>query len=162
MSLEFFKVDVLDKKKKYGMTNPLLCHGVNYLQNQVPLENFWARGAKWGCMTKSHCQVMAMNMVRIIPNSLKTLNGVVIHLIQVFNSFTKQQGCKEPCKIKNVTIFRKFKTFLERLKGITQSKLNCDKTFDVRHDAKRYRVQCITRKNRLMEHAFFSIISFFK
>ena len=69
--------------------------------------------------------------------------------------FTMQQGCKEPCKIKNVTIFGKFKIFLERLKDSTQSKHNCVKIFDVRHYAKRYRVsQGITGSRKMY---FFSI-----
>ena len=61
-------------------------------------------------------------------------------------------------KMKNVTIFGKCKIFLERLKDSTPSKYNCVKTFDVRLDAKRYRVsQSITGSWKMQ---FFSIISF--
>ena len=42
--------------------------------------------------------------------------------------FTKLQGCKKPSKIENVTIFGKYKIFVEQLKDITQSKHNCVKT----------------------------------
>ena len=97
ITLEFFKVDTLDKKINKGMNNQLFCHGINDLQNQVPRRNIWARWAKWGCMTKSHCHVMAI-VIRIFPNWLR--NGVVSHLIQIFNTLTKQQSCKDSCKIK--------------------------------------------------------------
>ena len=40
--------------------------------------------------------------------------------------------------MKKDTIFGKYKIYLERLKDSTQSKHNCVKAFDVRHDAKRY------------------------
>ena len=36
----------------------IFCHEINDLQNQVPLGNFWARGAKWGYMTKNQIDVM--------------------------------------------------------------------------------------------------------
>ena len=74
--------------------------------------------------------------------------------------FTKQQGCKDTCKIKNVTIFGKFKIFLERLKDSTQSKHNCVKTFNVRHDAERYRVSQVITGSASWKMQFFSIISF--
>ena len=92
-----------------------------------------------------------------ISKSVKNPNGVVIHLILVFITFTKQQGCKDPCKIKHVTNFGKFKVFLERLKNSTQSIHSCVKTFDDRHDANRYRVsQGIVGSWRMH---FFSVIS---
>ena len=62
------------------------------------------------------------------------------------------------CKIKHVTFFGKFKIFLERLKGCFQSKHNCVKTVNVRHDAKCYRVTQGTVGSWKMH--FFRIISF--
>ena len=43
-------------------------HGIND-QNQVHLGIFWARGAKWGYMTKNHSYVMAI-VVRIFSKWL--------------------------------------------------------------------------------------------
>ena len=70
MSLEFFKVDSLDKKINYGMYNQIFCHGINDLQIQVRFRKWWARGAKWGYMTKNHCNEMAI-VTRIFPNWLR-------------------------------------------------------------------------------------------
>ena len=39
-------------------------------------------------------------VMRIYPNWLRNSKWSFIHLIQVLNTFTKQQGCKDPCKIK--------------------------------------------------------------
>ena len=62
-----------------------------------------------------------------------------------------------PSKIESVTIFWKYNIFVERLKDSTQSKHNCVKTFDVRHDAKRYRVsQWITAHGKCNYSATFS------
>ena len=36
------------------MFNQIFCHGINDLQSAAPLGNFWALGAKWEYMTKSH------------------------------------------------------------------------------------------------------------
>ena len=52
------------------MYNQIFCHGINDLQNPVPLGKFWARGAKWGCMTKNHCNAMTIEK-RIFPNWLR-------------------------------------------------------------------------------------------
>ena len=46
-----------------------------------------------------------------------------MRLIQVFNIITKPQGCEEPCKVKNVTIYGKFKIVFEQLRGSTQSNI---------------------------------------
>ena len=72
MSREFFKVEI-----NYGMINPLFCHGINDLQNQVPLGNFWARGAKWGCMTKNHCHVNnGHKVMRVFSNLLRNTKWI--------------------------------------------------------------------------------------
>ena len=73
--------------------------------------------------------------------------------------FTKLQCCNKQTKLKKkVTIFGKYKIYLERLEDNTQSKHNCVKTFDVRHDAKRHRVsQRITGSWKMQ---YFSIMSF--
>ena len=78
----------------------------------------------------------------------------------VFNAFIKQQGCKEPCKIKKKCHnFGKFRIYLERLKYSTQSKHNCVKTIDVIHNAKRYRASQVIIGSWKMY--FFSINSKF-
>ena len=65
-----------------------------------------------GCMTKNHCHVMA-RVMRIFLNWLKKHKWSCYSSFTSLNTFTKQQGCKEPCKIKdNVTIFGIFKIFL--------------------------------------------------
>ena len=53
------------------MFNQIFCHGINDLEDQEPLENVRARGAKWGYMTKNHCHVMAI-VIRIFPNWLRS------------------------------------------------------------------------------------------
>ena len=50
------------------------------------------------------------------------------------------KAVKKTCKIKNVSIFGKFKIFLAWLKESTHSKDNYVKTFNFRHNAKQYRV----------------------
>ena len=45
----------------------LFCHGINDLQNKLPLRSFWARGAKRVCMAKNNCHVMAI-LMRIFLN----------------------------------------------------------------------------------------------
>ena len=65
MSVEFFKVDTFDR-----MINHLFSHGINEFQNQVPLGYFWARGTKWGCVTKNKCHVLVI-VTRIFPNWLR-------------------------------------------------------------------------------------------
>ena len=62
------------------MINPLFCHGMNYLHNQVPLGIFLAQGAKWGCMTKNHCHVMAIVMRKFL-NSLRNTKWSLIRLL---------------------------------------------------------------------------------
>ena len=47
----------------------IFCHQIKYLQNQVPLRNFWAQGAKWGYMTKNPYHVLAI-VIRIFSNWL--------------------------------------------------------------------------------------------
>ena len=49
------------------MLNQMFYHRKNDLENQVPLGNFWARGTKWGYMTKNHCHSMTIE-IRIFPN----------------------------------------------------------------------------------------------
>ena len=70
LSLEFFQVSTPDKKKNNWMLNQIFCHRMIYLQNQVPLENFWAGGAKWGYMTKNPCHVLAIE-ISIFYNQLR-------------------------------------------------------------------------------------------
>ena len=49
------------------MFNQIFRHRINYLQNRVPLGNFWARGAKCGYMTKNLYHVLAI-VIRIFSN----------------------------------------------------------------------------------------------
>ena len=60
--------------------------------------------------------------------------------------------------MKKDTIFGKYKIYLERLKDSTQSKHNCVKALNVRHDAKRYIVSQEIIGSWKMQ--YFSIISF--
>ena len=89
------------------MINQLFCHGINNLQNKLPLRIVLARGAKWSCIAKNHCHVIAV-LMRIFMNKSRNpklifalLLTFVIHLIRLFfYIITKPSGCKDPCKVK--------------------------------------------------------------
>ena len=51
------------------MLHQMFCLEKNDLQNQVPLGNVWARGAKSGYMTEKHCPAVAI-VIKIFPNQL--------------------------------------------------------------------------------------------
>ena len=120
------------------MFNQIFCQRLNYLQNQVPLGFYWARGVKWGCMTKNPCHVLAI-VIRIFSNCFRYPKWSCYPSYISLSMFTKMQGCKVPPKVINVAIFGKYQIFQDRLKDSSQIKRNCVKTFDVRHDAKHYR-----------------------
>ena len=70
------------------MFNQIICYWINDLQNQVPFRNFWARGSKWGCMTKNHCNAMAI-VIRIWPNWLRKPKWSCYSVYMTFRTFTK-------------------------------------------------------------------------
>ena len=73
-------------------------------------------------------------------------------LYKSFIRLLSSKAVKNHAKLK-MSQFLEIFSFLERLKDSTQSIHNCMKTFDVRHEAKQYKV---SRGIVAMENAFFS------
>ena len=65
-------------------------------------------------MTKNHCHVIVIVIYKNISELVKYPKWSCYSSYISFNTLSKQQGCKEPCKIKNVTSFVKRKIFLEK------------------------------------------------
>ena len=119
----FFKVDPLDKNK--GVFNQIFCHGKKLSSNSSTPQIFLYSRSQMGVYSKKHCLAMAI-VIRIFLSWSRNPKWSCYSSYITFSTFTKLQGCKQPIKMKNVTIFGKFKIFLEQLKDSTQSKQLCE------------------------------------